>query len=209
MKPLWYADVRVAAGVSERGPSGVAIAALAAFMRTVHGAAKARSLKFAAAFPGMRTGRMPHPGTVLRLFTEDRDGCEVLADAIEASPICASMAMMSRVKPVPTGVTRAVSYVRVRIPARNSIQTPADLERRQRRIRETDAMPYLKTFSRSTGQVFSLRVNRIEINDPPSVDFEPDGYGLSVGDRAFALPDLPLQPAPWEVIRSEARATAR
>jgi hypothetical protein len=57
MKPLWYVDFSVAAGVSARGPSGSSIAAVAMFLRTVHGAASAQGLRFASALRRARSPR--------------------------------------------------------------------------------------------------------------------------------------------------------
>lgn len=209
MKPLWYVDFSVAAGVSARGPSGSSIAAVAMFLRTVHGAASAQGLRFASALPGLRCGAHAHPGTVLRVFTQERSQCESLADAIEASPMCASAAVVSRVRAVPLGIEQSVSYRRVRTPSRKSAQRVGGEERRLANIKRCDSLPYLRMFSRSTGQQFSLRVEPTYPEQLPSAECEPDAYGFCVRERPFSLPLIPLQPAPWEVLRAEATHTRR
>jgi hypothetical protein len=64
-------------------------------------------------------------------------------------------------------------------------------------------------FSRSTGQQFSLRVEPTYPEQLPSVECEPDAYGFCVRERPFSLPLIPLQPAPWELLRAEATHTRR
>jgi hypothetical protein len=209
MKPLWYVDFRVAAGVSDRGPAGSSIAAVAMFLRTVHGVGAAQGFRFASALPGLRCGAHAHPGTVLRVFTEERAQCEGLADAIEASPICASTVVVSRVRAVPSGIEQSVSYRRVRTPSRKSAQRVGGEARRLANIKRCDSLPYLRMFSRSTGQQFSLRVEPTYPEQLPSAECEPDAYGFCVRERPFCLPLIPLQPAPWDVLRVEATNTRR
>ena len=209
MKPLWYVDFRVAANVGDRGPAGASIAAVATFLRTVHGSAANQGIQFASALPGLRCGDHAHPGSVLRVFTQDREHCEAFADAIEASPVSASVAIVSRVRAVPPGLEQSVSYRRLRTPSRKSAARVAGEERRLASIKRGDSLPYLRMFSKSTGQQFSLRVEPGYPDEPPSIECEPDSYGFCVRERPFCLPLIPLQPAPWEVLRNEAGAARR
>jgi len=208
MKPLWYVDFRVAANVGDRGPAGASIAAVATFLRTVHGTAVAQGIQFASALPGLRCGDHAHPGTVLRVFAQEREHCEVFADFIEANPVSASVAIVSRVRAVPPGLEQSVSYRRLRTPSRKSAARVAGEERRLASIKRGDSLPYLRMFSKSTGQQFSLRVEPSYPGQAPSADCEPDSYGFCVRERPFCLPLIPLQPAPWEVLRNE-EGTAR
>lgn len=194
MKATWYMNLRVATEATSRGPSGTAIFVMAKLLHAVHGIAKRNGITFASAFPQMRTGDRAHPGTVLRVFTDSRDACDAIAQALEANTMLSGYVLMGRVRPVPEGIQRSVSYQRFRITGKGG----KDPETRLRRLAAGNKLPYLVLDSAQTRQRFSLRFAHVSANSAPSELCEPDNYGLSVSTRPFSLPDIPDEEAPWK-----------
>jgi hypothetical protein len=209
MKPAYYVNLRIAralpdsrfAPAAQSGPGGLANSVMSLMLRVVHGICAAQGAQFAVAFPQAKTGQNPHPGSVLRVFMEDRAVMEGLLDRIETHDVIPGYVHIDRVRQVPEGTEGtestpgsigSVSYELVRIPAASK-----NVPLRMKRIAEGDALPFVKMVSR-TGNTFSLRFRVTKQRAPSSLQCEPNGYGLSVPGRPFFLPDLPLERAPWD-----------
>jgi hypothetical protein len=190
MIPRHYVDLNLQSGASGAGlpPPVVAGAAL----RVLHGAFKRYPSRYALALPGFETA----PFAKLRVFASERDDLDALHEAVSNHPV-----FQSHVQPgYPRKVAPAydgpwLRYARYRIPARKAGRHPQD-GLRQRRIAQADErrLPYFILDSQSTGQQFGLY---LAIDSAPAPadwqarELQPDSYGLSVAERAFALPDLP------------------
>lgn len=198
MAPDWYFNLSVAVASGEQGPPGFAIDVLARTLHIVHGIGARHGITYASAFPDMRTGDRPHPGTVLRIFTSMRADGDALLDQLEASGHPRDYLYVGRVRRVPLQQSEgegasSVSYCRFRTTGRHG-KNP---ETRLRRLAAGDRLPYLK-MSSSQGQRFSLRINVVRHAAPPSGTCEPDGYGLCVSERPFSLPDFSELTQPWQ-----------
>jgi len=196
MKPLYYFNIVANADATERGPSGVVIQTISLALNALHGTARHNNVQFACAFPHATMGEHPHPGGVLRVFTEDRDSADLFAEAIESHKLLSSYVLpVGRIKPVPAGTKKSVTYARYRLTSRSSHYP----EHRFKRIRLGAELPHIQVFSKSTGQIFSLRFELKRSNYEPSIDIHPDSFGLSVREREFRLPDIEEKLLPWRM----------
>jgi hypothetical protein len=193
-----YFDLRVAASKSSgsahagqpgNASGGPTIFAMARAFHVLHGITRAAGLVHALAFPEMRAGERHYAGSLIRVFADDRDTLESIADKMEASPFVRDYAAIGRVRAVPAGLSGGfVEYRRFRTPGRSSRLQ----ESRLKRLKEGDQLPFFQVASASTGNRFSVRVQPIARNTAIADDFQPDSYGLSGCERAFALPMIPL-----------------
>lgn len=220
MKPSWYVNLRITAGSSSSGngagheradetsgPGGIANAVMAKLLHVVHGICAVKAIEFAAAFPLSRQGKAPHPGNLLRIFVGDRDEMDALLEEFEQHEFLAGYVRAERARPVPEGFGRSVCYRLYRISgARKSSEVFQAI--RRRRLEDGNSLPYVRMIC-SGGQTFSIRFNAVYRDGAGSDECKPNGYGLSVKDREFYLPDLPVERAPWEVAGREARFPER
>lgn len=193
MKPSHYFDVRVASTAAHMGPGGITMDVMARALLVIHGAAanaetsEGEKIAFASAFPRAKVGEFANPGDLIRVFVGEHEDADALAEAIETHPRISEYLAVGRVKKVPQNIESSICYARFRIATR-AHSTP---ERRIKRLKQGDALPYLKVSSRSTNQAFSLRFDIKRRPEPASAEIEPDSYGLSVAEREFWLPEIP------------------
>lgn len=186
MIPRHYLDFTLSGADKGAGLPPPIIAGAA--LKVLHGAFKQQPGRYALALP---TGF-----TALRLFADEREHLDELAEAVEQHPVIRDYTWQGRIRKVPEAFDGAWrEYRRYRIPARKSCRKPND-DLRERRMQRADEgrFPYFILNSQSTGQQFGLRVEiipHLQKSDAQTNDAQPDSYGLSVSSRPFALPDLP------------------
>jgi len=145
------------------------------------------------ALPAMRTGESRHPGHVIRVFAEDIEDLYIVQKALQGNDRIHGYISYGRHLPVPAQVDKWIEYRRYRIPG-----TQSRLEKcRDYRMKSADLLPYVRMSSKNTGQAFSLYFLAVpfdgrEVNSM-NIDCLPDSYGLSVPDRKFCVPDLPMR----------------
>lgn len=191
MKPVIYFDLEVLAGDSS-GDSMPAPVLAGAALDVLHGAFRQHPGRYALALPGVLPGQAGAPGRILRVFAGNRDDLDALAFAIADHPIIRDYTRMGYPRPAPEDFPGPwVEYRRYRIPARKSLRKPNDtLRERRLQFAREQGFPYFHAYSRSNNQRFMLYVQAIAA---PSggMDCQPDGYGLSVSSRPFAVPCIP------------------
>lgn len=182
MTPRCYMDFNLAG-------NGLPAPLLAgAALKALHGGFCAQPGRYALALP-----RYPDaPFAALRVFAAERGHLDELVQAVENHPAIRDYVLLGYSRLVPEGFSGGWSeFRRYRIPARRAGRKPGD-DLRERRMRQADAakLPFFILQSRGNGQQFGLY---LDIRSPaePAQDCRPDGYGLSVASRPFALPDLP------------------
>ena len=184
-----YFDVQFGGPTSpQRLQGGAATMAMARGIGVLHASSRSETgTPTAIALPGMRVGQGCHPGNLLRVFCQSREAADAIADVLEQSKFMRDYAHLGRVRQVSGEFSGPwVEYRRYRIPNRGSRMTEA----RARRLAHGDSLPFIHVASSSNGQVFSIRVQPIEHAAPPQTThaWQPDGYGLSLPSRPFALP---------------------
>lgn len=219
MKPAFYFNVSVTAKAFQGGPAGVSILALSKAVHVVHGVAANGKFEFASAFPNARTDIVKHhPGTVLRIFTQTREQCEVIADGIEASEALAGYLQVGRIRAVPPELPQSVEYRLFRMGSRKAYnatqgkigksgiawkeptRVPAG-ERWSNRLKAAESLPYLRMRS-STGNEFSIRFTPEVVDGLCSEECSPNGYGFSTATKPFRLPLIVDDVTPGRKIRS-------
>jgi CRISPR-associated protein Cas6/Csy4, subtype I-F/YPEST len=166
---------------------------MAQLMSTLHGYFAAHPDTCALDFPEMKPGSANKSallGHVIRIFTDSRTHCDALMDLTETHSILSDYVMSGRVRPCPTQSERSVSLHRVRVSPRSQ----PDNRHRDINTQQRQQPPFLHIHSQSTGQHFSLLLERRTCTGnyaekPPG---SVNGYGLSSGVQPFYLPDLPL-----------------
>ena len=167
------------------------IATVGRLMWLLHGVMRAQPGRFALAFPAMRTGAKRSPGSILRVFAQEASHLAALQENIGQHMVVRDYARFGYVQRIPAGFAgEMIEYHRFRIPNQKTRLG----ECRSRRMDAADELPFIRFVSKSNTQGFSLYIEP----RPPRVavleraQCEPDSYGLSVSDRPFALPHLPL-----------------
>lgn len=187
MTPKYYADLTARAAVDEATGTVQSVSRL---VFVLHGAFRTLGTAYALALPAMRTGELRHPGRVVRVFAETKEQLEDLLDNVEANSAMQRF-IAGRIRQVPAdfnGPWR--EYRRFRTPGRGTSKP----EWRMKRLVIGDALPYFRGSSKSTGQVFSLRVQPLPAQAAHGIaECLPDSYGLSGCERPFALPELPVK----------------
>lgn len=194
LRPAHYVDLSAvdkpqAAGASPaKASSGSVLAAASRLMGVLHGIFRNVPGSYAVALPQLRTGAHRHPGAVVRVFAETREGLESLLDNLEEHHVARDYFHVGRVRQVPADYAGAwVSYQRFRVPGRGSRLGQA----RASRLDRAEEVPYFMLTSASNRNSFSLHVTRVPGEACDSA--EPDSYGLAVASRPFALPDIPAR----------------
>ncbi len=188
MNPTTYVDLEVMA--SHNGGESIPIPVLAsAALDVLHGVFRHHPGRYALALPDVSPGKAHGPVRILRVFAENRDDLDTLVALISGQPIIRDYTRWGYPRSVPNDFSGPwIEYRRYRIPSKKSLRKPKDtLRERRMQIAGELRFPYFHTRSRSNRQQFLLYVQALEAVDCRSV-CQPDGYGLSVASRPFAVP---------------------
>ncbi|HLA36318.1 MAG TPA: type I-F CRISPR-associated endoribonuclease Cas6/Csy4 [Rhodocyclaceae bacterium] len=186
MSPYAYFDIEVRRSERSGGAQATALPIATKLFYVLHGVFRLHPGRFALAFPKMRMGESRYPGDTLRVFADTRDDLDVVVDALKDNRALSELLRLGYAEKVPEDYAgRWMEYRRYRVPG-----TGSRLDKcRSYRLEASEKLPYFRTASKSTGQSFVVFV---ECRDgAASRDCEPDGYGLSVATRPFAVPMLP------------------
>lgn len=186
MKADAFLDIRPSARPG-RGVSRV----MAEVVMLVHGQGFAG--KVAMAFPQMKTGALPTPGTTLRLWA-DADTLRQARELVASSPLATSV-RLGAVETVGEWKGSWIEYRRFRVPSRRKKDlTPERVEarakKRAEKIERASSLPFLNMGSRSTSQNFRLMFDPIVHDDNVQGVFSPDGFGLSSEQNPVRVPFL-------------------
>lgn len=127
---------------------------------------------------------------IFRIFSTSDVALQRLVDTIGSHWTIRDYAVVGAVATVPTAkISGWESYRRFRIPTakmERSKLTHDKLPLHERRLQQAKAMPFLKIQSKSTGQSFTLVIDKIAATDAGYG--LPDSYGLARASQPFALP---------------------
>jgi CRISPR-associated endoribonuclease Cas6/Csy4 subtype I-F len=190
MKPAIYVDLEVLAGDHSGESMPIPVLAGAA-LDVLHGAFRHHPGRYALALPGVSPGKAHGPGRILRVFAGSRDDLDTLVAIVSGHPIIRDYTRWGYPRPVPEDFSGPwIEYRRYRIPSQKSLRKPNDTLRERRMLAAGQlGFPYFHTRSRSNGQQFLLYVQALEASEGGSA-CQPDGYGLSVTSRPFAVPQI-------------------
>jgi len=194
MIPAAYSTLEVR-GTASTGHGTMIVPIMARLMPVLHSIFTKHPDCYALDFPEMKPGKNSKPpllGKAVRVFSVDRDRCEMLLDVIEQHDILSQALICHRIRTIPTDYSGPVAIVRRKriAPRSQPDNRRADLEEER-----DNRSPFLPIHSKSTGQNFTLLLQRKVFLDQSMVpNLEqgvPNSYGLS-GKRPVFLPDLPL-----------------
>ena len=127
---------------------------------------------------------------IFRVFSDSSEALQRLVDSISQHWKVRDYSVVGTPTPVPTSkITGWQSYRRFRIPTAKMERTQLsdnNVPLRERRLATAKDLPYLKVASKSTGQVFTLTIDIVPMEN--AGDGVPDGYGLARASQPFALP---------------------
>lgn len=127
---------------------------------------------------------------IFRVFSDSSEALQRLVDSISQHWKVRDYSVVGTPTPVPTAkITGWQSYRRFRIPTAKMERTQLsdnNVPLRERRLATAKDLPYLKVASKSTGQVFTLTIDIVPMEN--AGDGVPDGYGLARASQPFALP---------------------
>lgn len=152
----------------------------------LHGAFRQMPNKYAIAIP--QSGFAS-----LRVFAQSREDLGLLCMAVAGHHVLRDYYCIDNSVQVPSDFTGAwISYRRFRIPlARADRNARADgftLAQRRMALAQHKGLVFFDTLSQTSGQRFSLHVQRVAAEGPGI--FSPNSYGLASVERPFALPVL-------------------
>lgn len=182
MKPQHFVDIEVRGGEKGEGISSPVLAG--AILRVLHGAFREYPGKFALALPD-------RPFSRLRVFAENRGDLDTLVRSVRNHPAIRDYGRIGYPDSVPPDFSGPWKrYSRFRIPTRKADRDPDSRLRRSRmEIARQNSIPFFPMTSHTSGQRFSLHIE-IQSVDGYLGECLPDGYGLSVASKPFALPVL-------------------
>jgi hypothetical protein len=183
MLPNHFLDIEVR-GAASHGPAAMAaLPVLSRLLAALHKLFDSYPGRFAVALPRMRTGRVRHPGNLMRVFAEHRADLDIICTALAANDRILGYVRVGIIQDAPAEPHLGwIEYRRYRIPGRTSRLDKC----REYRLTASDELPYLRIGSASNGQAFSVHIAAIPGTRPQKC--EPNGYGLSTATRPFALP---------------------
>ncbi len=191
MEPAAYCTLEVR-GAAAGGFGTLVVPVLQRTMTVLHSIFSRQPGHHAIDFPDHCPGsisKRPRLGHTIRLFSVSRESCEQVLDALEGDKILMEYLMLGRIRsfsPVHHDGTWA-SVHRFRVAPRTQPgNRHADIERQNHQ-----GMPFLILRSQSTGQRFSLMLDRrLHADRSGAPSGEPNGYGLSERNRPVYLPVL-------------------
>jgi CRISPR-associated endoribonuclease Cas6/Csy4 subtype I-F len=184
-KNTHYTDVRILAD-----PIPVIMGHLVA---RIHGFSAKNTEEFNLALPKLKTGNRPMLGNVLRIFGA-QDSLNALLDDLDNTQ--RETYLTTRVKVTPDSQT-FVAYVRMRLPARSSInvkrQAHSAIDQRNRfsRLENYKSMPYFSVKSKSSNQMFPVVIAKQKKGVKSCASaLTGNGYGFSTATKLVWLPDF-------------------
>jgi hypothetical protein len=193
MKPKYFIDISINPGV----PGARRV--ISRIMQKLHGFFEAhkdgKAIKYAIAVHFGENEFVQTP--ILRVFAGTEKDIDDLEADLKSHQLCRDYACLSSPKAVPEPFSGTwTSYRKYRIPTVSSDRhaNGGESSIRTKRIEEAaeSGMGYFILRSSQTGSTFTVFV-KVEHNAAPSEECLPDGYGLSVHDRPFAVPDIEFQ----------------
>jgi CRISPR-associated endoribonuclease Cas6/Csy4 subtype I-F len=184
MKPDWFFDIEV---LNAGEDSGIAAPVLrGTVLSHLHPFFKRHPVSYALA--------VPKDVRKLRIFASAREDLDRLVDYLSRINWIRDYARMHYPRSVPADFAGPWTvYRRYRIPTLKTDRKKDEQHGalRQRRLNTVigEKMDYFKLRSSSNQQVFTLVVERRA--GTLSGECQPNGYGLSSGENAFGLPEVP------------------
>ncbi|WP_201532885.1 type I-F CRISPR-associated endoribonuclease Cas6/Csy4 [Psychrobacter ciconiae] len=127
---------------------------------------------------------------IFRVFSVTDEALQRLVDTINNHWTIRDYAVVGAVALVPTAkISGWQSYRRFRIPTAKMERSKLSHDLpplHERRLQQAKTMPFLKIQSKSTGQSFTLVIDKVEATD--AGHGLPDSYGLARASQPFALP---------------------
>ena len=190
MFPSVYCNIEVRGTVTQ-GHGAMIAPVLSTLMSVLHSYFVNHPQEFALDLPLMKPGKSHNPailGHVVRIFSQSLASCDDLLEVIDSHVSLSQYIMTGRLRSLSKYDGQWASLHRVRIAPRSQPNNRhADLQ-----SQESRQSPYLAIYSRSTGQNFSLLLERRKYPAGHSVTQGIlNSYGLS-GVQPVYLPDLPL-----------------
>lgn len=196
MIPAAYSTLEVR-GAATSGHGTMIVPVMARLMPVLHAIFAEHPDQYAMDFPELKPGQMSKPaflGRLIRVFSADREHCETLLDTVEQHPALSQAIILGRVRIVPEDYRGSVAVMRR---ARVAPRCQPDNRRRDLDSQQRSQSPFIPMRSQSTGQHFSLLLERDTLPDQdlqPGVGATqgvPNSYGLS-GERPVFLPNFPV-----------------
>lgn len=190
MFPSVYCNIEVR-GTATQGHGAMIAPVLSTLMSVLHRYFAKHPQTFALDLPMMKQGNFHKPailGNVVRVFSNSRASCDDLLEVIDGHVPVSQYVMTGRVWSLPEYDGPWASLHRLRIAPRTQPDNRhVDLQRQ-----ESLPSPYLTIHSSSTGQNFSLLLERRRYPaGHPVTQGVLNSYGLS-GVQPVYLPDMPL-----------------
>ena len=148
--------------------------------------------RLAVAFPRMLV--LPGLGDLVRVFGEEEERLGEAMDALMDREGIDDLVAFRRMKPIPEAPAGYECYRRFRIPGKrlsakrrgNPEYEEKQATLRRKRLAQSQALPFVRVRSRSTGRTFWLHIERCVVDRVEQG--EPDAYGLSRRSSIVALP---------------------
>lgn len=190
MIPKAYCHLEVR-GVADRGHGTMMPLVLSRLMVALHKHCAAHPDTCAMDLPNLKPGNdrhSPHLGRIVRLFFGTREQGDALLEKIEADALVSPYIMTGRIRALGDYIGPRASLHRSRIAPRSQPNN----RHRDLAAQCTRQAPFLLTRSTSTGQSFSLMLERRSYpgGGQAILGGVPNSYGLS-GVQTVYLPDLP------------------
>lgn len=176
---------------ADRGHGAMIAPVLSRLMAVLHGYFVEHPGVYALDFPGLKPGDSRHLmrlGRIVRVFFDTQEQGDALLEMIEGHPVVSSYVMTGRVRTIGKYAGPWVSLHRPRIAPRSQPNN-----RHRDLVAQRDRQPpFLQIRSQSTGQSFSLMLDRRSHPAGTAITSgRPNSYGLS-GAQPVCLPDFPL-----------------
>ena len=184
MRPRAYLDIE---GIASQDNGLTASVLRGRLMAIMHSCFRATPARYAIALPLDRSK--------IRVFADSRAAFDTLVNALQPNRWMRDYARIGYPHEVPENFAGPwVAYRRYRIPTLKSDRNAEDgLSRlRDRRIEHarTQGLEYFQARSAGNLQAFTLTVEQVRV-DAPTLDCQPNSYGLGTTTNTFAVPLLP------------------
>lgn len=187
MIPSVYCNLEVRG--TEHGHGAMIAPVLSELMPVLHNFFIDHQGSCALDFPGLKAGKANKTallGRVVRVFSNSSEHCNNLMEVVEQHAVLSQYIITGRVRAVTQHSGQWVSMHRARIAPRSQPNN----RHRDLQAQHNHQPPFLLMNSRSTGQNFSLMLERRSYRERGE-DANTNSYGLS-GEQPVYLPDLPI-----------------
>ena len=182
---------------------GMARDVIAEVIHIAHGVAAHNNFMFAVDYPYMlepQAGQAPHVGGMVRIFAQDPQHLNLIAQAVKRSLNIRHLVGVSKTHQSPKA-GRGHSFNQVRHnnskyaicrdnDVSSSPRVPMSVERMEKKLAHLALLPYLSIYAQSAQRNFKLYIRKAPGAWDPEVEIHPNGYGLSVATRPFVLPAI-------------------